>query len=66
MIELVSAFMDGMSSPFLKVLMTLLFVGGAVYIIVMGISFIFMLVYDYKNKKQLRDLDEYINKHTSN
>lgn len=66
MIELVSAFMDGMSSPFLKVLVTLLFVGGAVYIIVMGISFIFMLVYDYKNKKQLRDLDEYINKHTSN
>lgn len=66
MIELASAFMDGMSSPFLKVLMTLLFVGGAVYIIVMGISFIFMLVYDYKNKKQLRDLDEYINKHTSN
>lgn len=66
MIELVNASMDGIISPFLKVLITLFFVGGVVYIIVMIISFIFTLVYDYKNKKQLRDLDEYINNHTSN
>ncbi|MBP7785744.1 hypothetical protein KA062_00615 [Patescibacteria group bacterium] len=60
MIEFVNAFMTSSISPFLKILIILFFVGGALYNIVSGVLFISSLVFDYQDKKRLRELDKYV------
>lgn len=60
MIEFVNAFMESSISPLLKVLIILFFVGGAVYNVLEGILFISSLVFDYQDKKRLRELDKYV------
>jgi len=60
MTEFLKIFIESNVSPSLKVIIVLFFLGGAVWNVFRGISFISALIFDYKYTKKLRELDKYV------
>lgn len=62
--EIVHTFMESNISPILKGLIILILFGVAVYNLFIGISIISWIVSDFRDTKELNEMEEYIKNHT--